>query len=352
MTFKTYSESKRTLIKDHLLQYLKSKKEEDLPPIFKEQRLIDSLEDFALRGKLIRGTLFLLASEMLGGKITKELMDIACGIELMHSSLLIQDDVIDRDRTRRGAKTIFAKYEKDGETIGAYDPYHYGVSTAIVLADVAFFFAVDLISNYNNPSLSRLLKYYSHEIYLVALAESADSIFGQTTKEPERDEIYAVYKHKTARYTFSLPFEMAAILLNVSEKTRTTLAQLGESAGIIFQLKDDEIGLFGEEEVIGKPVGSDVRENKKTLIRFLLYQKAVGQDREILDKYFGNPKSGKAEIDVVKKLYEKYSIDEVIKKEVEEIMRVVWNLFEKIDVKNEYKNVLKSLLEFNLQRKA
>ena len=316
MNFKEFSESERKIITNHLRQYLGFKKEENLPAIFKEQKLIDSLKDFALRGKLIRGTLFLFASKMFGEKESKELLDIACAIELMHSSLLIQDDIIDRDRTRRGTKTIFAKYEEDGKKIKAIDPYHYGISTAIMAADVAFFFAIDLISNYKNSELSKLLKYYSHEIYLVALAESADSIFGQTAKDPDMEEIYAVYRHKTARYTFSLPFEMAAIVAKVDDTTRKNLKELGEHAGIIFQLKDDELGLFGEEELIGKPVGSDVRENKKTLIRYLLYKRANDVDKKALNTCFGNPKAGENELIVVKALYEKYGIKNKINDEI------------------------------------
>lgn len=352
MTFRKYSENKRVLLKNHLTEYLAGKKGEALPPIFKEQGLIDALGDFALRGKLIRGTLFLLASEMLGVKFVKELLDIACGIELMHSSLLIQDDIIDNDYMRRGAKTIFAKYAEDGKSIGAFNPYHYGISTAIVVADVAFFLAVDLLANYDHPPLSKLLKYYSHEIYLVSLAQSADSIFGQTNKEPDKEEIYAVYRHKTARYTFSLPFEMAAIVAQVDTKTRNLLDELGEIAGIIFQLKDDEIGLFGEEKTIGKPVGSDIRENKKTIIRFLLYQKANNEDLRILDSCFGNPDIKKIQIETVKKLYEKYKIQEYIGREIEELMGKIWILFEKIEAEKRYKDILKSLLEFNLQRSA
>ncbi len=350
MTFKEYSIQSRERIKNHLVSFMDEKRNENLPAIFKEQRLIDSLESFALRGKLIRGTLFLLMCEAFGTKINRETLNIACAIEIMHSSLLIQDDVIDNDLTRRGAKTIFAHYSDEGERIGAFDAYHYGISTAIVAADVAFFFAIELISSFNSPSLSALLKYYAHEVYLVSLAESADSIFGQTSIEPAKEDIYAVYKYKTARYTFSLPFEMAAIVSGGKGGQQKELGSLGELAGIIFQLKDDEIGLFGDEALIGKPVGSDIRENKKTLIRALLYEHADESDRQVLDTCFGNTKGGNDQTEIVRNIYKKYKIGNYIDKEIQQLMDRVWEMYNRLEIDAEYKSLVKELLEFNLSR--
>ena len=350
MDFKQYLEQSRGRIKKHLRKYCKFKKAENIPFLFKEQQLIESLEDFVMRGKLLRGSLFLFTLESFGKKINNEHLDISCAIELMHSALLVQDDIIDRDFTRRGNKTIFAKYMQDGEKIGAYDPYHYGVSTGIMVADVAFFFAIDLLSNYSGKSLSIMLKYYAHEVYLVSLAESADSIFGQTSKEPTKEEIYDVYKYKTARYTFSLPFEMGSIVADASIDLRESLNLLGELVGIIFQLKDDEIGIFGSEDLIGKPVGSDIRENKKTILRHLLYNKASNSDKKVLDACFGNNNAGQRETDIVKNLYEKYNISALINQEISEIMEKVWVIYKKLDLKVEYKRILKDLLDFNLKR--
>lgn len=352
MDFKEYLEQSRTRIKEHMHSFMDSKKEENLPALFKEQGLIESLEDFVMRGKLLRGSLFLFTLESFGKKIEEEHLDIACAIELMHSALLIQDDIIDKDYTRRGAKTIFAKYISEGEKVGAYDPYHYGVSTGIVAADIAFFFAIDLISNYSSKSLHVLLKYYAHEVYLVSLAESADSLFGQTSKEPSMDEIYDVYKYKTARYTFSLPFEMGAIVSEASEEMRDSLNKLGELVGIIFQLKDDEIGIFGSEELIGKPIGNDIREDKKTILRSYLYKKADDSDKKILDECFGNENAGIEQTNKVKSLYEKYHIGDMINEEIEKIMQKVWPIYESLQIDNEYKKILKGLLEFNLKRSA
>lgn len=350
MNFSEYSIGARRLIKDHLQKFLSEKKDEDIPQSLKKQGAIEALEEFVLRGKLIRGTLLLLTVEYFGEKISEKHIKTACAIELVHSALLIQDDIIDNDTIRRGKKSMYFHYQDIGEQIKASDPYHYGVSVAIVVSDVAFFLAFELLSSFNDATLSKLLKFYSHEIYLVALAEGIDSEFGQTSKEPNEEDIYSVYHYKTARYTFSMPFVMAGVVTNADSETINQLEKIGELAGIIFQLKDDIIGIFGNEETIGKPIGSDIRENKKTLIRALLYKMSDEDEKKKLDKSFGNANLTHTQLKEVIGLARKYSIEEIITEQIKEIAEEQQVLFSKLADDGKYKSVLSDLLVFNLER--
>lgn len=350
MNFSDYSENARKLIKEQLQEFLSEKKEENIPQSFKKQKAIEALEEFVLRGKLIRGTLFLLTVEYFGEQISEKHIKAACAIELVHSALLIQDDIIDNDAVRRGEKSIYALYQEIGEQIKASDPYHYGVSVAIVVSDVAFFLAFELLSSFNDMMLSKLLKFYSHEIYLVALAQGIDSEFGQTSNEPTEADIYSVYHYKTARYTFSMPFVMGGVVTDANSETVNQLEKIGELAGIIFQLKDDVIGIFGNEDVIGKPVGSDIRENKKTLIRALLYKMCNEDEKKKLDMSFGNPNLTHAQLEEVVGFAKKYSIEEIINGKIKEIAEEQQELFSKLPNDRKYKEVLADLLVFNLKR--
>lgn len=350
MNFTDYSEKAKGLIQEQLRQFLSEKKREDIPESFKRQKAIESLEEFVLRGKLIRGTLFLLTAEYFGEQISEKHIKVACAIELVHSALLIQDDIIDNDAIRRGEKSIHTKYRDIGGHVKASDPGHYGVSVAIVISDIAFFLAFELLSSFEESTLGNLLKFYSHEIYLVALAEGIDSEFGQTKIEPNEDDIYSVYHYKTARYTFSMPFVMAGVVSSASSETVKQLEKIGELAGTIFQLKDDVIGIFGSEEVIGKPVGSDIRENKKTLIRALLYKMCDEDERKKLDMSFGNPSLTNAQLEEVVALAKKYSIEEIINEKIKEIADEQNELFGKLPDNGAYKKVFADLLVFNLKR--
>ncbi len=350
MSFTDYLEKAKVLIQEQLRQFLSEKKREDIPESFKRQKAIESLEEFVLRGKLIRGTLFLLAVEYFGVQISEKHIKVACAIELVHSALLIQDDIIDNDAIRRGEKSIHTKYRDIGRHVKASDPSHYGVSIAIVISDIAFFLAFELLSSFEESTLGSLLRFYSHEIYLVALAEGIDSEFGQTEIEPTEDDIYSVYHYKTARYTFSMPFVMAGVVSSASSETVKQLEKIGELAGTIFQLKDDVIGIFGSEEVIGKPVGSDIRENKKTLIRVLLYKMCDEDERKKLDMSFGNPNMTNTQLEEVVVLAKKYSIEEIINEKIKKIADEQNELFEKLPDDEVYRNVFADLLVFNLKR--
>lgn len=349
MNFQDYSLTSRKRIEEYLRAFFLEKRSESIPESFKKQRALEELEKFVLRGKLIRGTLFLLTVEYFGEQLTDRHIAIASAIELVHSALLIQDDIIDNDAMRRGDKTLYAAYQRIGEEISATSPYHYGISIAIVISDIAFFLAYELLSSFNESSLSNLIKFYSHEIYLVALAEGIDSEFGQTNNEPSEDDIYAVYHYKTARYTFSMPFIMAGIVCNAPQEQTGILEKIGELAGIIFQLKDDVIGIFGNEEVIGKPVGSDIRENKKTIIRHLLYKMCNEHERKVLDRSFGNSEMTGEELSTVVDIAKKYSIEKLIEEKITNIANEQQEYLKNL-LDNSYKKILTDLLEFNLKR--
>ena len=101
-----------------------------------------------------------------------------------------------------------------------------------------------------------------------------------------------LYRYKTGRYTFSLPLMMGATLAGSDAATLAKLERLGEDLGILFQLKDDEIGIFGDEAETGKPIGSDIREGKKTLFYVYLLDGVEGAEKARLASLYGGPDIG------------------------------------------------------------
>lgn len=351
MTFEEYSKNSKESIIRYLKKVFDKKRDEDVIKNFKNQNILTVLEDFMQNGKFVRGTLFLLTCQFLGEEIDEKKIAIASAIELVHSGLLIQDDIIDHDTVRRGGKTVFSQYEEIGGKIGAADPYHYGISIAMIVADVAFFTAYEILSSYNLPQLPDILAFYSKEIYRVSLAEGIDSEFGQIKTEPSEEEINAVYLYKTARYTFSMPFVLAAIVSGTDSEIQDRLEKIGEGLGIIFQIKDDVIGLFGDEKIIGKPVGSDIRENKKTIIRSLLYQNATPYEKSFLDASFGNPNLTQDDVVKIQQILKTYKIEEQLNAKMDSYMSDALSAFASLNIENEYSKALLDLFEF-IQKRA
>ncbi len=351
MQFKNYLDSTKKDISIYFKKIIEDKSKTE-PAQLKDLKILSEIEEFALRGKLIRGTLFILTCRILGQKITDDHLKIAAAIELIHSGLLIHDDIIDNDRMRRGEKSVFAKYEERAADLDVIDASHYGKSMAIVVADAAYFYAFEIISQIKYDRTLELLNFLAKEIYLVCLAEGLDSQLGQSNLETRRESILEVYKYKTARYTFSMPFTMGCIYSNSNNEIKKTLDELGEKAGLIFQLKDDEIGFFGKEEEIGKPVGSDIRENKKTIFRDILFKKADANDRLVLEKYFGNADIDIDQIEIIRALAIKYEVKKEIKEMTDSSMKDIRALIKRIDVDNKYMDILRQLLDYNLDRKS
>lgn len=154
----------------------------------------------------------------------------------------------------------------------------------------------------------------TEELAAVGAAQLQDVYSGNHPKPSTLAMIMSTYRYKTARYTFSLPLMLGLLAGGGPAATGTTLGTFGEHLGIIFQIRDDEIGLFGTEQNIGKPVGSDIREGKKTLYHHFLYRHATNAEKRHLNTLFGNPKLSVKDIKYVRELVLKYRIPERIER--------------------------------------
>lgn len=243
---------------------------------------------------MIRGSLVILAFEIFGGKNKKEATCVACAVELLGSSLLVHDDIIDNDYLRRGEKTIFAEY---GEDLG------------ICFGDAGYFFAYEILPK-------TLKEIFSRKSIEVVLGQMQDIYLGGVTGNVTEKDVLSVYLYKTASYTCSLPLMMGAILAGKDEVVVKKMEDLGKYLGVIFQIKDDEIGLFGEEKEIGKAIGGDIKTGKKTLYYLYLFEKAKGEDLKRLKKVFGNKNLVRSDILFVRGMVKRLGVDKEINKKL------------------------------------
>lgn len=240
----------------------------------------DRLAAYAANGKLIRGALvgtgYLVCSE--DPHLPDAVVEAGVAMELLQSFLLIHDDIMDQDELRRGATAIHAQYAAEAPT-STERRAHYGASMGICVGDVAAVLAFERIATLDLPGdlRARLVSLVSREIALVGLAQMQDVHNGYLPTAGE-ESVRMVYTYKTGRYTFSLPLMLGAIIAEASHEQLDTLSRVGERLGFVFQVRDDWIGLFGDSQTTGKPVGSDIREDKKTLYRELLFARIPQRD--------------------------------------------------------------------------
>ncbi len=267
------------------------------------------LTDFSLRGKMIRGCLVHLGWALARGGAdgadgSAAAANAGAAMELFHSGLLVHDDIMDRDLVRRGQPSIFQQYAVVAARDGRSDPAHVGQALGICAGDVACFMAFELLARTDAPAavIRSVLELCARELSAVGIAQMQDVTWGASKAAVDVDDILRMYTHKTGRYSFTLPLLAGAMLANAPSDLCATLGRLGESIGLLFQIRDDELGLFGDPRELGKPVGSDVREGKKTLIVSSLMAAAGPEERNRLDGILGNPRAAPADIDYVRRL--------------------------------------------------
>lgn len=255
------------------------------------------LNAYAQSGKMIRGMLVrlgyeLCATEAPDAAMVRVLDRAGAAMEFFQAGLLIHDDIMDRDTLRRGGGTVHTQYEQDALKDATADPAHHGLSLGMCAGDIAFFLGFHMLAALPLPPEAqdrarRVTAFSGEELCWVGVAQMQDVQNGAGGADPSPEHILRLYRYKTGRYTFAMPLMVGAMLANTPPEPLKALEQAGETLGVVFQLKDDELGVFGETDQLGKRAGSDIRENKKTLLRHFLFAAAADPLRADLQQIFG-----------------------------------------------------------------
>ena len=316
---------------------------------------VGRLLEFASRGKMIRGGLVVMGHGLTGGDLHGEAVAVGCAMELIQSGLLVHDDIMDRDEIRRGNRSVYSMYERDARGEGIEESYHLGEAMGICVGDIAYFMAFEILSTLAaSPAVcKRVVSLAASELSKVGAAQMLDMYWSASPGARSEEEVYRLYLYKTGRYTFSLPLTAGAVLGGACGETVDALETIGENMGVIFQIKDDELGLFGTEEEIGKPVGSDIKESKKTIFYSLLTERADPGQRERLAAIFGNREIGAGEIGYVRSLVIELGIRDELDRRVRTLDAETRSIIRGLrEVDEGGRSLLERLLEYNSKRTA
>ncbi|GAA1865360.1 polyprenyl synthetase family protein [Brevibacterium marinum] len=239
---------------------------------FSEQygHLWDSLSYMAIGGKLVRPRLLMDAHAALGGSNHCAAVDAACAMQLLHVALVIHDDVIDNDTIRRGEANISGEFASDAMLRGAaqHDAQAWGDATSLLAGDLMLTLAHSLLARLDIDEAKRraVLDIFDDTIFESAAGEHSDVWFSLHLEEARSQDVLAMVGQKTAIYSFQAPLLMAAVLAGASRRMLDDLTAISSQLGVIYQLRDDVLGLFGDERKTGKSTVSDLREGKETLL--------------------------------------------------------------------------------------
>jgi len=311
--------------------------------------VVDRFASFAKRGKMVRGNAVVTGFLFCSGQNPAGAIDVGTAIELLHASLLIHDDIMDNDEKRRGEDSMFFQYQTLLKERGVENYKDLGKSLALCIGDIGFFLAYELLNNLpiEEEIKQQVIEKVSQELPFVGLGQMQDMI---DVQKLSMETILQTYRYKTARYTFSLPFALGAILADKPDGVKS-FEDFGEQLGILFQLKDDELGMFGTEKEIGKTVGSDIREGKKTVFYLYLLQNANTFERETLEKIWGNKTAGEKDFGFVYSLVEKYDIQEKIQQVIEKHLTRLEELLATLPIEGKDKKSLEEFISYNILRR-
>ncbi|MFW6383479.1 MAG: polyprenyl synthetase family protein [Nanoarchaeota archaeon] len=293
----------RNKINEELKNYFKNISTSEYRQTGKE--IIEDIKEFTLRGgKRVRAILVIFGYKAYGGKNIDEILKVAIAVELMQSFLLVHDDIIDRDEKRRGRTTLHKLYEKRYSGI-TNNPEKLGNDLAIIAGDIASVMGQEIIqeASFDDSIKLKAIKIFNRAIIRTCVGQALDVI--STHKEDSsEEEIEAIHRLKTSTYTFQAPLMLGAVFSGAKDDKIEALKKFASPLGKAFQIKDDIIGVFGDEEKIGKPIGSDIREGKKTLLISKAITHANKEEREFIKKILRKPINTQQEILSVKRIIE------------------------------------------------
>ena len=308
---------------------------------------LEALEDLTLRGgKRVRASLVMMGYRAATGEEPRQILDPAAAVELLQSYLLIHDDVMDRSDLRRGGPTVHRMFSE------RYGDEWLGISLAITVGDLADSYAQQLIAESDFPPENVLaaLGVYNTMVEYTGYGQILDLLGPHV--EADVDYVLKTHLLKTSMYTFIGPLLLGATLAGADQDLMEALARYGASAGIAFQLHDDYLGLYGEEEVIGKPATSDLEEGKRTVLVVEALRRAGEGEREALLAALGKKGITREELEAVRRIVRETGALEFSRELEEQHLREAIEAVEGARMDDFVREFLVELAKFSVSREA
>lgn len=227
---------------------------------------------------------------------TEAVWDLCAALEIFQSAALVHDDLIDNSDTRRGRPAAHRALEaRHGEHAWFGNASEFGRSAAILLGDLLIAWSDDLLERAldQHPQASSVRRTYARmrrDVTSGQFLDIAEESAWQVSPDAEHAErALRVVSLKSARYSIEQPLALGAALAGATGAQLEALRAFGHPVGMAFQLRDDILGVFGDESITGKPAGDDLREGKRTVLIALTREGLDASARRVLDELLGDP---------------------------------------------------------------
>lgn len=277
-------------------------------------------------GKRLRPALMLMTAHAFGGDdAVRKALRPAVGIETFHNFTLLHDDVMDHSDLRRGRPTVHAKWDEN---------------TAILSGDTMLTLATQLIAEVDGHKLRPVLERFNRMALEVYEGQRFDMDF-ESRSDVGTDEYVEMIRLKTGAL-LGCSAAVGAVIGGASDADVKAMDEFGNMLGIAFQIQDDWLDTFGDSDTFGKPIGGDIRNDKKTFL-LVTALAAGGNDAEALRSAL--KLSGDIKVKTVTRIFEKMGISEKARKAVAHYSSKAVSALKSTSVPEEQKEALVLLVE-------
>ena len=250
-------------------------------------------------GKRIRPTLVMLSCEAFGGN-AQDALPAAAAVEMFHNFTLLHDDIMDNASVRRGKPSVAAEW---------------GDNVAILSGDAMMIYSYRLLSQVPAHLLPRVMEIFTTTALQVCEGQQYDMDF-ETRQKVSVVEYMNMIELKTS-VLLAGAAAIGAVLGGASDADSRKIYRYALELGLAFQLQDDLLDSYGREEELGKKIGGDILEGKKTCLMLNAMSRATETDRETLRSTHLDPSlKPEQKIARVKEVYDRYDIPRLINQQI------------------------------------
>ncbi len=254
-------------------------------------------------GKRIRPMMLIFSCEAAGGKM-QDALNASVALEMLHNFTLVHDDIMDNADTRRGRDSVHKKWNEN---------------VAILCGDHLIGLAYSYLLRTNTIQLSRIMKSFTEGIIEVCEGQSYDKEF-EERKDVTLKEYLMMISKKTAKMLETAAV-IGALIGNANAETESNISSYAKNIGLAFQIQDDLLDISADEKELGKRIGGDLVEGKKTYLLLKAMEVIKDKiDRGIIESIINKSRLEHADsekIEKVKSIYEKYGIIYYAQNEIE-----------------------------------
>ena len=284
-------------------------------------------------GKRLRPVMVLLACNLFR-KTVDYAFPAALAIEVFHNFTLLHDDIMDKAEMRRNSLSVYKKYNEN---------------IAILSGDAMSIMAYNYLLQSNSANLVEMIRLFSKTALEVCEGQQFDMDF-ETRTDVSIPEYLNMIRLKTA-VLLACSLKIGALTADAPQKTADLLYKYGLNLGIAFQLQDDLLDVFANQDKFGKKIGGDIVSNKKTFLLLKALELADGQSKSVLqDWIFRKEFDDLKKIKAITEIYNKLNIKSVTEECIDEYYQSARTVLLEIDLPEVNKKELLHLGEMIMNR--